>query len=264
MAEGGKGVENTLKRRIREGEQVYGVWLSTAAPAVAELLAWAGYDFVIIDLEHGVGTIQDAVACMRACGQADCPTVVRVPWNDQVFLKRILDAGAQSIMVPMVENEAEAAAAVAACRFPPAGRRGYAAPAMRCSRYGFIEDYLARANEELFLIAQIESAAAARRAEALAAVEGVDMVLIGVNDLAGTIGRLEQLDRPEVRELVAEAEAGIRRAGKPLGTVPSSGAGTAELFRKGYQLVAGAGDTSLLREAAKADLAGIRTALAAR
>ena len=255
-------MENRLKRRIRAGDRVYGVWVSTAAPAVAELLAWSGYDFVIVDLEHGQGTLQDAVACMRACAQADCPPVVRVPWNDQVFLKRIMDAGAQSVMVPMVESAEEAAAAVAACRFPPAGRRGYAAPAMRCSRYGFIPDYLARANDELFLIAQIESAAAAERAEAIASVDGIDMVLIGVNDLAGTIGRLEQLDRPEVRELVAMAEAGIRRAGKPLGTVPSSGAGTLDLFHQGYQLVGGAGDTSLLRDAAVADLARIRAGMA--
>jgi 4-hydroxy-2-oxoheptanedioate aldolase len=199
---------------------------------------------------------------LRACGCARCPAIVRVPWNDQVYLKRILDAGANSIMVPMVESEEEARMAVAACRYPPAGRRGYAAPAMRCSRYGFITDYRERANDELLLLAQIESAAAAAQAEAIVSVDGIDMGFIGVNDMGGSIGRLEQLDRPEVRALVETTERGIRRAGKLLGSVPSSGADTLELFAKGYHLVAGAGDVPLLREAAKADLARIRAGIA--
>jgi 4-hydroxy-2-oxoheptanedioate aldolase len=255
-------MDNVLKRRLRAGERAYGVWLSSASGNVAELLAWAGYDFAIIDHEHGQGSLGDAVHMMRACAMANCAVVVRVPWNDQVYLKRILDAGAQSIMVPMVESAEEAAAVVAACRYPPAGRRGYAAPAMRCSRYGFIGDYLSRANDELLLITQIESDRAAGAAAAIGGVDGVDMVFIGVNDMGGSIGRLEQLDVPEVRAMVERAEAGIRRSGKLMGTVPSSGAGTLELFGKGYNMVAGSGDMSMLREAAKADLAEVRAGLA--
>lgn len=254
-------MENVLKRRLAAGERVYGVWLSSASGNVAELLAWAGYDFAIIDHEHGQGSLGDAVHMMRACAMANCPVVVRVPWNDQVYLKRILDAGAQSIMVPMVESPEEAAAVVAACRYPPAGRRGYAAPAMRCSHYGFITDYLARANDELLLITQIESAKAAATADAIGSVEGVDMVFIGINDMGGSIGRLEQLDQADVRALAGQAEAGIRRSGKLMGTVPSSGAGTVELFGKGYNMVAGAGDMVMLREAAKADLARVRAGI---
>lgn len=255
-------MENVLKRRLLAGEQLYGVWLSSASGNVAELLGWAGYDFAIIDHEHGQGSLGDGVHMMRACAMANCPVIVRVPWNDQVYLKRILDAGAQSIMVPMVESAEEAAAVVSACRYPPGGRRGYAAPAMRCSRYGFITDYLSRANDELLLITQIESAKAAADADAIGAVDGVDMVFIGINDMGGSIGRLEQLDNPDVRALAAQAEAGIRRSGKLSGTVPSSGAGTVELFGKGYNLVAGAGDMSMLREAAKADLANVRAGMA--
>jgi 4-hydroxy-2-oxoheptanedioate aldolase len=255
-------MENVLKRRLGAGDRLYGVWLSSASGNVAELLAWAGYDFAIIDHEHGQGSLGDAVHMMRACAMAGCPVIVRVPWNDQVYLKRILDAGAQSIMVPMVETAEEAAAAVAACRYPPAGRRGYAAPAMRCSRWGFVTDYLSRANDELLLITQIESDRAADAAQAIGAVDGVDMVFIGVNDMGGSIGRLERLDEPDVRTVVAKAEAGIRRSGKLMGTVPSSGAGTLDLFAGGYNLVAGAGDMVMLREAAKADLATVRAGLA--
>ncbi len=255
-------MENSLKRRLVAGERAYGVWLSSASGNVAELLAWAGYDFAIIDHEHGQGSLGDAVHMMRACAMASCPVIVRVPWNDQVYLKRILDAGAQSIMVPMVESAEEATAVVAACRYPPKGRRGYAAPAMRCSRYGFITDYLSRANDELLLITQIESAHAAAKAHEIGAVDGVDMVFIGINDMGGSIGRLEQLSDPEVRKLAETAEANIRRSGKLMGTVPSSGAGTVELFAKGYNLVAGAGDMVMLREAAKADLAKVRAGIA--
>jgi 4-hydroxy-2-oxoheptanedioate aldolase len=253
--------ENRLKRRLGAGEQVYGAWLSLASAAVAELVASAGFDFVIVDQEHGAGSLEDAAHMLRATAAVGCPAILRVPWNDQVYLKRILDLGAQSLMIPMVETPEEAASAVAACRYPPRGRRGYAAPAMRCSGYGLAKDYVARAHEELLLIVQIESAAAAERAEAIAAVDGVDMVLIGVNDLAGSIGRLERLGEPEVDALVRLAEAGIRRAGKPLGSVPSARRDTAGLFRDGYLLVAGAGDSTLLREAARAHLAAVRAAI---
>lgn len=249
---------NRIRERIAAGDQLYGCWLGLGSPALAELLGCAGYDFLIVDQEHGPGSLADGAAMMRACDATGCPAIVRVPWNDQVYLKRILDLGAQSLMIPMVENAEEAAAAVAACRFPPAGRRGWAAPSMRCSRYGFVPDYTGRANDELFIIAQIESAGAAERAREIAAVDGIDMVLIGVNDLAGSIGLLEQLDRPEVDRLVRMAEEGVRAAGKPLGTVPSARRDTNGLFADGYALVAGAGDTPLLRNAAMRDIAAIR------
>ena len=254
-------LENRLKRRVVAGERLYGAWIGLGSENVVELLGTAGYDFLVVDQEHSVAALADPVPLMRAADAAGCPTIVRAPWNDQVYLKRILDAGALSVMIPMIENRAEAEAAVAACRYPPAGRRGYAAPAMRCSKFGFIKDYCQKANDELFIIAQIESANAAEIAADIASVDGVDMVLIGVNDMAGTIGMLEQLDRPEVDALVRRCEAGVRKAGKPLGTVPSARKGTLDLFKDGYQLVTGAGDGPLLREAAIRDLATIRAGM---
>ncbi|MFO1039195.1 MAG: aldolase/citrate lyase family protein [Geminicoccaceae bacterium] len=255
---------NPLKRRLRAGDSLYGAWLGLASPSVTELMACVGYDFLIIDQEHGAGSIGDAIHNLRACAVGGTPAIVRVPWNDQVYLKRILDAGATSVMIPMVENAIEAAAAVAACRYPPQGRRGWAAPSMRCSAYGFDAAYTQSSNAEILIIVQIESAAAAARAQEIAAVEGVDMVLIGINDMAGSIGLLQQLDRPEVDTLVRQAEEGIRTAGKPLGSVPSARRDSAGLFADGYRLVAGAVDTGLLREAARADLATVRAAMAAK
>lgn len=249
---------NRLKRRIAAGERLYGAWISTGSTANTELLASAGYDFLVIDQEHGAASIETAIEMMRACIVGGADPIVRVPWNDQVYLKRILDAGATSVMIPMIENEQEAKAAVAASLYPPYGRRGYAAPALRCSGYGKDAGYRANWHENLFLIAQIESAGAAERAESIARVDGVDMVLIGVNDMAGTIGKLEQLADPEVRALVAMAEANLKKVGKPYGTVPSAARTPEQLFAEGYALVAGAGDVPLLAAAARADLARVR------
>ncbi len=249
---------NSLKRRMLAGEPVYGAWLGLADAAVAELLAHAGYDFLILDQEHGPGSLESAAHVMRAAEAAGCPLVVRVPWNDPVYLKRILDLGATSVMIPLLEDAEAAKAAVAACRYPPAGSRGYAAASQRCTRWGKDAAYLANWNDTLLVLGQLESAKAADQAAAIAAVDGIDVPFIGVNDMAGSIGRLGQLDHPEVRRLVESCEAGLRRTGKPLGTVPSAMRATPELFAAGYTMVAGAVDGMLLRQAALADIAANR------
>jgi 4-hydroxy-2-oxoheptanedioate aldolase len=244
--------ENVLKRRLAKGESIFGCWVDTGSPTIVEILGHAGFDFVVIDLEHGQGDLAAAMEMIRAAQLTDMGAVVRVPSNDPVFLKRILETGADSIMIPQIESAAEAATAVRACRYPPQGARGYAAPVVRASSYGKVKDYIHRANDNLLLILQIESAAAVKQAGAIAAVEGVDVAFIGVNDLGGSIGRLEQLDHPDVRKLVAEAEAAIRKTGRWMGTVPSAGATAKELFAAGYKMVPLAVDVALLRDAALA------------
>lgn len=248
----------SLKARITAGQPVYGAWLGLADAAVAELMAHAGYDFLVLDQEHGPGSIETALDVMRAAEAAGCPLVVRVPANDAVYLKRMLDAGATSIMIPMLEDADAARAAVAACRYPPAGIRGYAAASQRCTRWGKDGDYLARWTDELLIMGQLESAKAAANAAAIAAVDGIDVPFIGINDMAGSIGRLGQLDHPEVRQLVEACEAALKPSGKPLGTVPSAMRTTPELFGVGYTVVAGAVDAMLLRKAAVDDVAANR------
>ncbi len=239
-----------LKRRLASKESLLGVWIETGSAVNAELLAGLGFDFLLIDLEHGQGDISDAIAMLRA--GADAPCVVRVPSADPIFLKRILDAGASALMVPSVESAQEAEAVVQACRYPPRGRRGYAAPAVRASGYGKDTRYMRRAHDDLMLIVQIESAAAVSRAAEICAVDGVDMPFLGVNDMAGSIGRLEELDHPDVSALVREAEAAMRASGKPMGTVPRTGAGWRDLLESGYQLIPFASDVALMRESALA------------
>ncbi|MEZ5848109.1 MAG: aldolase/citrate lyase family protein [Geminicoccaceae bacterium] len=253
---------NSLKERVKAGDRLYGAWLALSSATTAELMAYAGFDFLILDNEHGAASLETSVDVMRACDAAGCPLVVRVPWNDQVYIKRILDAGATSLMIPMIEDADEARAAVNACRYPPQGRRGYAALGQRCARWSMWPDYLQRWSEELFIIGQIESARAAANARAIAEVDGIDMVLIGINDMGGSIGHLEGgLAHPDVAKIVHQAEAGIRDGGKPMGTVPSAMRTTGELFEAGYQLVAGAGDGVLLAKAACADVANARKSM---
>jgi 4-hydroxy-2-oxoheptanedioate aldolase len=157
-------------------------------------------------------------------------------------------------MIPLLEGAEAAKAAVAACRYPPHGTRGYAAPSHRCTRWGKDANYLAEWNDRLMILGQLESARAVDEAAAIAAVDGIDMPFIGINDMAGSIGRLGQLDHPEVRELVERCERNLRPSGKPLGTVPSAMRTVPELFAAGYTMVAGAVDSMLLRKAALADL----------
>lgn len=250
---------NSLKARIAAGDQLYGCWLGMAHAGTAELLAHSGYDFLIFDNEHGAASIETAVDAMRACAAGGCPVVVRVPWNDPVYLKRILDAGATNLMIPMLENAQEAASAVSACRYPPHGTRGYAAAAQRCTRWGTDTDYLKNWNDELLIIGQIESKAAAEQSEAIARTDGIDVVLIGINDMGGSIGHLEGgLGHDEVRELSEIAEAGIKAAGKPLASVPSALYSTHGLYSRGYQMVGGAVDSLLLMGAAKTDVTEAR------
>ncbi|MBV8590165.1 MAG: hypothetical protein JO212_08910, partial [Acetobacteraceae bacterium] len=242
---------NTLKARLAAGESVFGAWVGSGSPTNAEILGHVGFDFLVIDQEHGLASIGDAAAALRAAESSGTPCIVRAPWNDPVWLKRLLDAGAESVMIPSVENAAEAAAAVRACRYPPQGIRGYAAGVIRASTYGLEPGYLAKANANMLVVVQIESAAAVEQAAQICAVEGADVVFIGVNDLAGSIGRLEQLDHPDVRGLVKRAEDIILSSGKPMGTVPSAGASWQELFERGYRMVVGPHDVALLRDAAR-------------
>ncbi|TPJ30177.1 MULTISPECIES: aldolase/citrate lyase family protein [unclassified Mesorhizobium] len=248
---------NELKRRLAAGEQLLGAWIATGSATVVEIMGNAGFDFLLIDLEHGQGELNDLVHMLRAAENTGTRCIVRVPWNDPVTLKRVLDAGVDSVMVPMVETEAEAAAAVRACHYPPHGSRGYAAPLVRASNYGLVKDYIHIANENLLLIVQIESASAAAKAGEIAVVEGIDMVFVGVNDLAGSIGRLEQLDQRDVRDLVAQAESQVRASNRWLGTVPSAGATWDELLAAGYNLLPITSDVTLLRDAA-ADLVRVQ------
>jgi 4-hydroxy-2-oxoheptanedioate aldolase len=158
---------NQLKARLIAGDSVYGAWVGSGSPTSAEILAHVGFDFLVIDQEHGMGELSDAAAALRAAESTPC--IVRAPWNDPIWLKRILDAGAVSVMIPSVETAAAAAAAVRSCRYPPQGTRGYAAGVVRASTFGLESAYVQKANENLLVVVQIESAAAVEQAAQICA-----------------------------------------------------------------------------------------------
>jgi 4-hydroxy-2-oxoheptanedioate aldolase len=246
---------NRLKQRLAAGEKVLGCWLEMADPVATEMLSLVGYDFLLIDNEHGPGTLYQALLQLQAMAASPTTSVMRVPWNDPVYLKRALDIGVESVMVPAIDTEEHAVAAVRACRYPPRGSRGSAYQVVRGANYGIgAADYPRSAAENLLIVGQIESKIAVDNIEAIAAVEGIDVLFIGPNDLGGTIGRFGDLGHPDLAALIAKAEHAIKAAGKKLGGIPFGGLSAGDLYARGYDMVLAATDVGLLRDAALADL----------
>ena len=252
---------NALKARLRAGKRALGCWTVLGAPPVIELLALCGFDYLLIDQEHGFGEPSALLACLQAMAATPhCSSVVRVPSNDPNYLKRVLDAGVEGVMVPNVESAEDARAVVAACRYPPAGRRGSALGSARASDYGIVSaKYKAAAADELLIVCQIESPRAVENIEAIAAVDGVDVLFIGPHDLSGTVGQLGDLKHPEVARLIARAEEGIRQSGKPMGTVPHPGTTWRDMLQRGYHMINAGSDVGRLRDAALAEVKEFRS-----
>lgn len=248
---------NPLKRRLLSGRKAFGLWLHLAHPSAAEAAAAAGYDFLFIDNEHGPASLGETLALLRALNGTGVPAVVRVPWNDPVYLKRVLDIGATSLMIPMIETAEQARAAVAACRYPPRGIRGFG-PWREIGTGADLGAYVAGAADELLIIGQIESAKGVANVDAIAAVDGIDLLFIGPNDLSGSLGHFRAFDHPDVTGAIERAFAAIRRAGKPAGNVPYGPHTTADLFRQGYAMVAASTDLTLLHAAAAAEVGAYR------
>ena len=242
--------ENRIKRQLLTGANIEAMWCQSASPTIVEAAVYAGWPIVLIDNEHGFAGLETTIHLVRAVESAGGSVIVRVPWNDPVYLKQILDIGVQSLMIPMIGTAREAVAAVAACSYPPRGWRGYAAGVVRASGYGADPGYGRRANDELLIIAQIEEVRALDNISEIGAVDGIDMLFIGPNDLSGSMGRLEGLDDPEVITAVAEVEKKISASGAMLGGFPLPSTTNEELFGKGYRFVARHCDVWLFRTAA--------------
>lgn len=208
--------KNAFKAALAEGRAQIGLWVTIPGSDNAEAMAGCGFDWLLIDTEHSTISLDTVKAMLQAMAPYPVSAAVRPGWNDTVEIKRILDAGAQTILVPYVQNAAEAAQAVAAVRYPPAGVRGVAG-ITRASRYGQVEGYTANADSEICLLVQVETAEALRNIEAIAATEGVDGIFIGPADLAASMGYPGNSSAPQVRAAILDAIARIRAAGKPAG-----------------------------------------------
>jgi 4-hydroxy-2-oxoheptanedioate aldolase len=218
---------NTFKRAIKAGRPQTGLWSSLSSHLTVEVLAGAGFDWLLLDTEHAPNDLPMVLSQLQATTGGTAHPIVRPPWNDTVVVKRYLDAGVQSFLIPYVQDEAEARAAVAATRYPPRGVRGFAS-ASRASRYGRIKDYYARAEEEICVLVQVETRHALGNLETIAAVDGVDGVFIGPGDLSADMGHLNQPGHPEV---VAAIDDAIRRL-KALGIAPGILTGDEALARR--------------------------------
>ena len=236
-----------------------GTWIMSASPIVGEAIGCAGFDWGVVDMEHTPLDMMDIVHMLQALSATKLVPVVRVPWNDTVGIKRVLDAGATTLLVPFVQNADEARAAVAATRYPPAGRRGVAGMS-RASKFGTTPNYLSTANQQMAVVVQLETAEAIGQLEDIARVEGVDALFIGPGDLSATMGYAGQLTHPEVLALTAQAVARAKALGMPIGTVGGTPEVVTQYRAMGFDFVAIASDLGLLMRSAQAALATLRNA----
>src|SRR5688500_1234560 len=197
---------NPFKRALKAGQLQIGLWSSLSSHVSVEVIAGAGFDWLLLDTEHSPNELPMVHSQLQAAVGGTAHPVVRPPWNDTVMIKRLLDVGVQSFLIPYVQDEAEARAAVAATRYPPEGVRGFAS-ASRSSRFGRVKDYHARAAEEICVLVQVESREALGNLEAIARVEGVDGVFIGPGDLSAGLGHLGNPGHPEVQAAIEDAIA---------------------------------------------------------
>ena len=244
----------SLRARWQAGEVTRGVGLTIPSPAIPQLLAGAGFDFLMIDLEHGPISIESAHAMIAATAGTPVAPLVRIPHTTSWLAKPVLDAGAFGIVFPMVNTRADAETAARATRYPPAGDRLWG-PFLAPARFGRpMPQYLATANDEIVTVVLIEHPTAIENLEQIVTVEGVDCAVIGTHDLAMSMGRPGRLDDPDVLALVARAERVIRDSGVVLGGNAFSPEQAADMADRGYQALALGFDWSLLQRGAAAVL----------
>ena len=234
-----------------------GTWIMSASPIVAEAIGNAGFDWAVLDMEHTPLDLMGLVHLLQAVGNTRMAPLVRVPWNDTVIVKRVLDAGAHSLLFPFIQNAAEAHQAVAATRYPPEGVRGMAGMS-RASRFGTLPDFFKGANANVCAVLQLETPQAIARLEEIAAVPGVGALFVGPGDLSGVMGHVGNLTHPDVMVLMEVAARRARAVGMPIGTVGGNPEVVARYRAIGYDFVAVASDLGLLMRAAQAAAQALR------
>lgn len=252
---------NRFTAAIRSGEKQIGLWISLCNNIAAEVVATAGYDWALIDMEHSANDYFSVLGQLQAFAAYDTTALVRVEWNDAVVVKRLLDLGAPGLLFPMIQSVEEAERAVAATRYPPRGVRGVSG-ATRATKFGRVSDYVARIEEETTVLLQLETRAAVGKAEEIADVDGISGIFFGPADIAADIGKVGQPMDPEVWDLVRSAARKVIEKGIPVGTLVMDTGFAAELLNEGFTFVAVATDTGLLAKASDAALASVKGALA--
>jgi 2-keto-3-deoxy-L-rhamnonate aldolase RhmA len=241
----------SLKKRLRAGTLTFGAWLSFSDMAVAEIMAGVGFDWVLVDTEHAPFTMEGLARVLLAFDKWPTVPIVRVPWNDPVIIKQVLDLGAGGILIPYVCSEEEARKAVAACKYPREGIRGFG-PRRASDYYRSTDEYIRLANEALIVAIQIEHIDGVRAVAQILEVPGVDVVLLGPMDLSASLGLLGELQHPDVDQAIEDVIAAARRARLPVGIpVDAPPDVVSHWVSKGSQFVIVGEDHSLLRRAAE-------------
>jgi 4-hydroxy-2-oxoheptanedioate aldolase len=243
--------QNPFKRALKAGKAQIGLWSSLSSNYSVEVIAGAGFDWILLDMEHSPNDLESLLTQLQAAAPYPSHPIVRVPWNDMVTIKRVLDAGAQSLLIPYVSTVEEARAAVSYTRYPPQGVRGVAGTT-RASRFGRVKDYARRAHEELCVLVQVETQQGLDNLEDIAAVEGVDGVFIGPADLHASLGHLGEIANPKIMPMIDEAIRRIRKGGKAPGILTPNEDNARRQLKEGALFVAVGADVGLLARGAEA------------
>jgi len=248
-------VTNQWRRRLGAGEPRFGLWVASGSSYVTEICAGSGIDWLLLDLEHAPNDVRSTLEQLQVlAGYPDVDVVVRPPSADPVSIKRLLDVGAQNIIVPMIDDAAKAVAAVAATRYPPEGIRGVGSALARASRWNRISDYLVTADATVSLTVQVETVASLEHLGEIADVDGVDAVFVGPADLAASMGKLGQPEHPDVVATIEAALATIVEHGKSAGVNAFNESVARRYLRAGAGFVLVGADVALLARGAE-DLA---------
>lgn len=257
----------SLKSRLRKGDCLYGLFFDSFSPTIAEISGHAGYDFVIVDMEHGYGGISEALSCLHALAASQTPVILRLPECSAMWAKKALDLGPQGLMFPMIHTPQLAQEAVSYCRYPQAGICGVAHSITRASKYGLDPGYLDWCEEELLIMCQVESEEAVEKIQEITMVDGLDCVMVGPTDLSANMGYIRDPGNENAVKMVQTVENAVLSM-KPKGDKRVFLAGFAmphdepsELKKRGYQMVCGAVDIVLYREAAVKDVLKFKTAV---
>ncbi len=242
---------NPFKDALAKGEIQFGCWVALADPYSAEVMGQAGFDWLVVDGEHGPNDLRSILAQLQVLAATDAHPVVRVPVGETWILKQVLDAGAQTVLVPMVQSADQARQLVRDVRFPPHGDRGVGYALARASRFGTIADYGTSADAQICLLVQVENRKGLAALDEVLTLDGVDGVFIGPADLAADMGHMGNAEHPEVQDAIMDALRRIAAAGKAPGILSTQDAMTDAAIAAGARFVAVGADVLLLGQAAR-------------
>ena len=245
---------NLFKQGLRARKKQPGIWLTLESPNVTEIIAGAGYSWMLLDMEHTSLDLSQVADHIRAAQGGTAELMVRMPWNDSIMFKRLLDTGVRTFMVPYVQSAEEAQRAVAATRYPPQGIRGVSGTS-RATAWGRIKEYAQKYQEAHCIVVQIESPVAIAAIPQIGAVDGVDGLFVGPNDLAASMGLFGKTGAPEVKAAIAQALRAIEATGKAPGILNFVPAESRELSKMGYDFIAVGGDTHMIARRSESLLA---------